>query len=320
MSTAIYLTALIPLLCILGYSITQRYWHKSLIDTSAEADKQKRGFAYAATTALKPHRTTHLEFYVPLPQDYDKYLPTILRDFGGESGKGMDKTASPVDVPDIKPAVSRNLDIRRGPLRRPLVILPCPVSDHQHNPVLTSLSPSNSAPAARSAEIGQTSVSTGESVDLPCADAIQARPVSPDEEAGAAEDAPPIPNIDRDGTLDLILVRQINVRGEKGGHSGTLETPYFEIEGSQPIASPPPFTGEEDVQIGDIFYYRNTEDSRRSQMWIWQLDPTQGAYWKRVHVGYKREDGRRLTLTEKKRIPSWIGEKWYMRRGVQKRL
>ncbi|KAJ2987044.1 hypothetical protein NUW54_g9547 [Trametes sanguinea] len=113
---------------------------------------------------------------------------------------------------------------------------------------------------------------------------------------------------------------QINVRGEKGGHSGTLETPYFEIEGSQPIASPPPFTGEEDVQIGDIFYYRNTEDSRRSQMWIWQLDPTQGAYWKRVHVGYKREDGRRLTLTEKKRIPSWIGEKWYMRRGVQTSL
>ncbi|KAI0363521.1 hypothetical protein BV20DRAFT_1057962 [Pilatotrama ljubarskyi] len=131
-----------------------------------------------------------------------------------------------------------------------------------------------------------------------------------------------VPHADSQRALDLILVRQVTTRpaGDKNGTHCPLETPFFETEGTQPIPSPPPFVGQEDVQVGDIFYYRNTEDWKQSQMWIWCVDPAQGAHWKRVKVGYRREDGRRLTLTEKRRIPSWVGEHWYTRRGVQKRL
>ncbi len=96
-----------------------------------------------------------------------------------------------------------------------------------------------------------------------------------------------------------------------------IVTYWFEIEGEQPIEAPPDISSQGDLQPGDLFYYRNIVNGKRSQIWIWIADEIMMEHiWKPVKIGYQRTDGRRLTLTEKRKNPSWIGEKWFVRRGL----
>ncbi|KAI0364516.1 hypothetical protein BV20DRAFT_1039370 [Pilatotrama ljubarskyi] len=236
-----------------------------------------QGFAYAASTTLRQHRTTNLELFVPLPQSYAEYKPTILREFGR--------------VPHVAPfAVNPNAMVQPeaktpGTSTVPLPEPSLPRAEATHPPPVSDVR----------REAGHSG--------------FPHRTVSPSSPAisgSSSRESSPVPQ--------TVTTRPA---GDKSGAHGALKTPFFETEGTQPIPSPPPFVGQEDVQVGDIFYYRNTENWKHSQLWIWCVDPAQGAHWKRVKVGYRREDGRRLTLTEKRRIPSWVGEHWYTRRGVQ---
>lgn len=117
--------------------------------------------------------------------------------------------------------------------------------------------------------------------------------------------------------LDQIYVRQQSVRYDKEGPSAGIETFWFESEGDRPIESPPDLTAQGDLHVGDLFYHRNTIRPKCSQLWIWIEDTAMGFTWKPVKIGHRHSDGRRLTLTEKRKNPSWIGEKWFVRRGVE---
>lgn len=112
-----------------------------------------------------------------------------------------------------------------------------------------------------------------------------------------------------------ILIRHPNTRSVDGE---TYDSPFFEIEGTNPVDSPPDFTPDEDVQLGDVFYYRYKGNSAKSRLWIWRFDAVQGVRnWKRVKIGQRREDGRRLTLSESRKNPSWVSKAWFARRGIQ---
>ncbi|KAI9069064.1 hypothetical protein FKP32DRAFT_1560438 [Trametes sanguinea] len=280
-----YATALITLLCLVFVGLG------SYILRTYRTPRRRLTFAYAATTALKQHRTTNLELFVPLPKDYATNIPTILRDFANLPHS----RTRPVRL-DIIPLPARPVPIRPSPARSPSPgPPPAPVT-----PPLIDCPPSSKEGNA-SAE--------------PVLRALAEDPRHTGQDSGKASRPVKVPNIDHhDGSADLLLFRQT---GNHAASVGAIETPYFELQGTREIVNPPPFVSDDDVQLGDVFYYRRLEDSERFQMWIWSLDPITGTYWKRVRIGYKREDGRRLTLTEKKRIPSWIGQRWYFRRGME---
>ncbi|CDO72141.1 hypothetical protein BN946_scf184962.g84 [Trametes cinnabarina] len=127
-----------------------------------------------------------------------------------------------------------------------------------------------------------------------------------------------------DALFPKIYPRNTRVRpAPPGEHApGGILTCWFEISGAEPIEAPPPLTapGQEDVQIGDLFYFRDTRDGTRYRLWIWIDDDGNGPVWKRIQVGYARaKDGRMLSLTKILRNPSWIGKKWYNRRDNEDR-
>ncbi|KAH9893359.1 hypothetical protein C8Q73DRAFT_529963 [Cubamyces lactineus] len=86
-------------------------------------------------------------------------------------------------------------------------------------------------------------------------------------------------------------------------------TTWFETESSSRITHPPHFANSTSVQHGDVYCHRTPD---HCQLWLWVSgggDRPTG--WIPVAAGYRRQDGRRLVVTDSYRIPSWVSEATY---------
>ncbi|CDO75812.1 hypothetical protein BN946_scf184951.g10 [Trametes cinnabarina] len=81
-------------------------------------------------------------------------------------------------------------------------------------------------------------------------------------------------------------------------------------EGPTTIDAPPVFENEQDIKVGDVYRHLTPEDC---QLWLRVLGD-KGPCWRPVSLGYKREDGRCLTVTEKHQEPSWVVHDWSLKR------
>ena len=93
---------------------------------------------------------------------------------------------------------------------------------------------------------------------------------------------------------------------------GSKHAWWFKTAGNNPIHAPPLLHPSCKLQVGDIFYHQN---SVKPQFWIRDRDEgSEEGCWRSIDLGYEREDGRKLTLTEKYRDPSWVGGDWGIKR------
>ncbi|OSD03009.1 hypothetical protein PYCCODRAFT_1467317 [Trametes coccinea BRFM310] len=125
------------------------------------------------------------------------------------------------------------------------------------------------------------------------------------------------------GSSPMVLERERVIRPACDGEDAPegIETTWFEISGVDPIQYPPDFVAQPVLEPGDLFYYRHPTIASRSQLWILVANAQGEPHWKAAHVGIRREkDGRRLTLSPKKKNPSWVAVKWYQRRLHEQRL
>ena len=59
--------------------------------------------------------------------------------------------------------------------------------------------------------------------------------------------------------------------------------------------------------LGDVYIHRTPTEY---QLWVWEDDADKGPFWKEVPIMYTRSDGKRLTVTQVWRRPSWVDEQW----------
>ncbi|OJT15387.1 hypothetical protein TRAPUB_8054 [Trametes pubescens] len=85
---------------------------------------------------------------------------------------------------------------------------------------------------------------------------------------------------------------------------------WYRSEGRSPLAAPPLFQNQHEVQHGDVFWHKAAD---RYQMWMWDNDEAGGS-WRSVPIGQEREDGRFLSLTESRLEPSWVAASWFGKR------
>ncbi|KAI9057512.1 hypothetical protein FKP32DRAFT_1607208 [Trametes sanguinea] len=111
------------------------------------------------------------------------------------------------------------------------------------------------------------------------------------------------------------LVRQKNPIRGNGKHDASMGRQYtywFQTESSQPIERPPHLHVSCALRPGDLFWHKTRD---QSQFWLRLLDAdSEREVWKVVEPGYERADGRRLTITPKKQVLSWVGGDWGSRR------
>ncbi|KAL7284233.1 hypothetical protein ACG7TL_001515 [Trametes sanguinea] len=250
-------------------------------------------FCYSAAAVLKPHRTTNLEFFAPSPPNghFDN-KPTILREFvENDTSWVLVVIGNPPAIPrqQRKPAPAHP---PRTP-HRALVITRCAskAPDQQPDSLPSVVSDSASSPI-------QCDSPVRENVEFSQSD-INPSPTS------------------REESLVTALPRVVVVRpGREGEHAPNgVKTAYFQMKGTTPIAHPPVLTSEDGLEIGDVFHVLNVLNWKHSQLWIWDLGDEAVPFWKPIKLGYRRQDGRRLTLTEKRRNPSWVADNWFTRRN-----
>lgn len=81
-------------------------------------------------------------------------------------------------------------------------------------------------------------------------------------------------------------------------------TGWFESESDSEISQPPDFSACKDVRVGDIFCHCTPTVC---QLWMWiQLADNRLLSWEPVQLGFRRPDGRKLTVTKSRRRPSWV--------------
>lgn len=90
---------------------------------------------------------------------------------------------------------------------------------------------------------------------------------------------------------------------------------WWETSSDQPIACPLDLSHRKELQVGDIFLHRSP---RKLQLWLWLAEGGGLPVWKPVHVGYRRTDGRTLTLTEVHQKPSWLDPDWFAKHRKQR--
>ena len=66
-----------------------------------------------------------------------------------------------------------------------------------------------------------------------------------------------------------------------------------------------------DLTPGDLYMHFLPGDI---QIWIWLEDSAGILRWKSIKVGYTRSDGQRLRITDIRRNPSWVSDRWF---GIQ---
>ncbi|RPD74266.1 hypothetical protein L226DRAFT_571707 [Lentinus tigrinus ALCF2SS1-7] len=308
-------------------------------------------FVFSATTTVRAHRTTNLELAIPRPPGFHNSVqPTIVRHFNPARVRSpvsddnpkaelvedasMALMAKDPEDPDqlemVDATVARSptpvvpeQQPRKRVKTRTLVIHPIPASQSSASELARGASPGLEAgpsrPAVASRHGGEdrhyeappsplTDLSSDS--DDASTDArinVHARRVASPGRM-QADKARPI----------LVLPRKEYKRPDTEDPTQLVVTHYFQTKGPMPIPEPPHFVQDQRF-IGDLFYHRNTVDPDHSQLWLW-IDDELGPRWKYVHIGYVREDGRRLSLTEKRRTPSWIRRGYYNRRDAEDRL
>lgn len=91
-------------------------------------------------------------------------------------------------------------------------------------------------------------------------------------------------------------------------------TYWFETSSSKPIDSPPLLHRTCRLEVGDLFLHRSPGSV---QIWLRMGDEEDDEEdeWEEIEEGYERSvDGRRLTLTPTRQMPSWVGGDWGSRR------
>ncbi|KAJ8456370.1 hypothetical protein ONZ51_g12168 [Trametes cubensis] len=83
-------------------------------------------------------------------------------------------------------------------------------------------------------------------------------------------------------------------------------TAFFSSSGPRLLSSPPVLRNQDDVKMGDVFCHK-TADS--IQLWLRSYEGG-NCVWRKVDIGYERNDGRRLSITKKLQNPSWVGTEW----------
>ena len=91
-------------------------------------------------------------------------------------------------------------------------------------------------------------------------------------------------------------------------------TYWWTTESDAPIVEPPDLRIRSEFQIGDLFMHRSPG---KVQLWLSEQDSSGAPHWKRVYIGYEREDGRRLSFTEVKKELSWLEPHWFLTRRKQ---
>ncbi|KAI0694472.1 hypothetical protein C8T65DRAFT_744351 [Cerioporus squamosus] len=87
-------------------------------------------------------------------------------------------------------------------------------------------------------------------------------------------------------------------------------TYFWESFTTVPLRQPPTLTMYPDLTVGDLYCNHVKGEVKATQLWIWTMGSDGAGYWKRAREGDVREDGRRLTLTPKRKQPSWVSPSW----------
>ena len=97
---------------------------------------------------------------------------------------------------------------------------------------------------------------------------------------------------------------------------------WWETRSIEAISHPPDISHRRELKEGDLFLHRHGDLTahrygEKIHMWLWAAEDGGPLRWVRVRVGYMRDDGRRLSLTEVKKWPSWLEPEWYLTRRAQ---
>ncbi|KAJ3530946.1 hypothetical protein NM688_g7644 [Phlebia brevispora] len=91
-------------------------------------------------------------------------------------------------------------------------------------------------------------------------------------------------------------------------------TSWFESASADILDHPPDLSDHPELTSGDIFCHCT---ATKTQLWIWVSgEAAHSSFWEPIDIGYEREDGRRLTLTDLRK-PSWVGRNWYAKREAR---
>lgn len=104
------------------------------------------------------------------------------------------------------------------------------------------------------------------------------------------------------------------VAAEEDNAPAGIESAWFETKGTEPIKYPPVrLIPQDELMLGDVFYHRHPTDWKRAQLWIWLSVAGKGLTWKRITLGHRRPDGKRLSINESKWNPTWVSPAYYAR-------
>ncbi|KAJ3005289.1 hypothetical protein NUW54_g4404 [Trametes sanguinea] len=89
-------------------------------------------------------------------------------------------------------------------------------------------------------------------------------------------------------------------------------TYWWESSSRTPLQEPPDLSDRPDLALGDL-YCNRVAGIDVPQLWIWTTDG-----WKTIAEGDVREsDHRRLSITPKKKLPSWVKAEWCIKQMVK---
>ncbi|KAI0666184.1 hypothetical protein C8Q78DRAFT_984589 [Trametes maxima] len=103
-----------------------------------------------------------------------------------------------------------------------------------------------------------------------------------------------------------------------GGNGDSVVIFWWESKLSEKISAPPDLSGRKELVFGDVFLHRSP--GPEVQLWLWIPQESSHGIWLEVYVGYIRDDGRVLGLTERNKLPSWYDYSWYMKRVSQSKI
>ncbi|KAJ3000373.1 hypothetical protein NUW54_g6793 [Trametes sanguinea] len=89
-------------------------------------------------------------------------------------------------------------------------------------------------------------------------------------------------------------------------------TSWWESSSRAPLREPPDLSDKPDLALGDL-YCNHVIGIDAPQLWIWTTDG-----WKPIAEGDMRaSDNRRLSITPKKKLPSWVKGDWCLKQMVK---
>lgn len=93
--------------------------------------------------------------------------------------------------------------------------------------------------------------------------------------------------------------------------NGAKPTAWFEDRSITPPVAPPSARELPDAERGDLFFHNGPTEAK-----FWILHKSEDhLVWKNISLGYTRKDGRKLSITEGRGEPSWVGDEWFDKRA-----